>query len=141
MVFDDAATGVRCKARADRITGLSLFDVKTCQSAGWRKFQYDALDFGYYLEAEMHQRAFRARYGREIRFIAVAVESKPPYAVACYVLKSTHAEEELDTHLRAWASCQRTGKWPGYPEELTELQEPDTRRFTPDRSEEFADAI
>lgn len=141
MVFDDPDTGVRCKVRADRITAAGIVDIKTTRSAHWSDFQGDAARYGYFLQAAMYRRAVKLRYGKEMPFIVVAVESEGVHGVNAFALECLESERELDTHLRAWAACKAADKWPAYPEILFNLPEPlwYSRLFTPDRSEQPID--
>lgn len=135
IVFDDPITGVRCKARADRITAAGIVDIKTARSAEWRDFQYAADEYGYFLQSALYRRGVLARYGRTMPFIVIAVETgddpvPPPgakvgsFGVAVYILDGEHAERELDSALAQWRQCVETGEWPGYDERVLNLPEP-----------------
>lgn len=140
IVFADPDTGVRCKARADRMTASSIVDLKTTTNAHWASFALDAVTYGYYLQSAMYRRGVLSQYARKMPFIAVAVETDPPHEVAVYTLDGQHAEIELSTHLRAWKQCEESGKWPGYDERLLDLPEPRKAAwvYTPDRSEDWS---
>jgi len=141
IVFDDPATGVRCKARADSMRAAGLFDLKTTRCAEPSAFRRDAAKYGYYLEAAMHLRAFEVCYGRSAPFFCVCVETEPPHEVAVYHMPTERATRELDTHLRTWKRCTDSGEWPGYRTGVVTLHVPDYYEYLyqQDGSEERID--
>ena len=60
-------------------------------------------------------------------FIFLAVEKEPPYAVAVY--EATHemlhtAQKQIAPLLDVYAECLKTDVWPGYKDELQQIQLP-----------------
>jgi exodeoxyribonuclease VIII len=130
VVWDDPATGVRCKARIDRLKrgfGGILVDLKSTTDARADAFERKAFEMGYYRQAGFYQDALRAHGIETGHMVIVAVEKEPPFAVAGYRLAESAADagrEELRGLLARYAECQERGEWPGYTTDITELSLP-----------------
>lgn len=51
------------------------------------------------------------------KFVFVAVEKEPPYAVAVYELEEDALQlgrDDYQKHLAQYAECVKTNRWPGY---------------------------
>lgn len=140
IVWDDPRSGVRCKCRVDRLTAAGGVELKSTADASPRKFQWTACDLGYYLGAELYQRAMRAwfpRFREMARFYCVAVEIDPDCGhcrVEVYHILSQWAEEEADLALAKYAACMKSGVWPGPVHRIIDLPEP-VKRFAGESSE------
>lgn len=118
--WQDPATGLRCKMRADWITvdGL-IVDLKSTRSGDARNFGRQAWHLGYFHQAEFYARGLAAATGRSsenIHFLFVAVESEPPHDVSVFEpCPETRyaAHEEVSGLLDRLAECERTNRWPG----------------------------
>jgi hypothetical protein len=132
VIWDDPDTGVRCKARIDRLArhpkaGGVLVDLKSTTDAREAAFTRKVFDLGYYRQFGMYQDALRAHGVETLHMVIVAVEKEAPYAVAGYRLTEAAADagrQELRTLMKRYAECERSGNWPGYSEEITELSLP-----------------
>ncbi|HUC63306.1 MAG TPA: recE, partial [Alphaproteobacteria bacterium] len=61
----------------------------------------------------------------DIDFVFVVVETEPPYLVATYRINTADAElgrEQNRIAREIYADCTASGIWPGYSEEIEELQ-------------------
>jgi hypothetical protein len=130
VIWDDPETGVRCKARIDRLVkhpkaGAVLVDLKTTVDARERPFTRKVADLGYYRQFGMYQDALRIAQGVDTgHMVIVAAEKEAPFAVAGYRLSEAAAEEgrrELRILMQRFAECMEHETWPAYPEEITEI--------------------
>lgn len=125
IIFDEAETGMRCKARPDWTIneGRIAVDLKT--AGGMASNPGSPEEFGktiynrrYHLQAAFYRWAL-ASVGIEIdHFIFIVAETKPPYLVAVYQIGHEaieRGEEQLAAPLRTMAECYTSGVWPGYP--------------------------
>ena len=82
----DPITGVDIKCRPDiyiEADGL-IVDLKTCASASPRIFTRDVHAYGYNLQAAFYLRTLRAAGLPAERFLFLAAEKEPPYAVCLH---------------------------------------------------------
>ena len=121
VVWTDAATDRRCKARIDRYTHQGgkplIIDVKTTRSITPSGFARDAAKFGYHLQAAFYCRAVASlEPGRIPSLLFLAVETLPPFAVAIYRLgEESFASGDLlvDELLGEFTACEASSAWPG----------------------------
>jgi len=111
--WDDMPTGLRCKCRPDWYHGITVVDLKTCTDASPAAFASSIAKFGYHIQAAHY---LEGLFGAE-RFVFIAVEKEPPYAVAVYELD--HASMAVGRDLRNNAldvisTCKAADLWPGY---------------------------
>ena len=117
IYFTHEPTGIQCKARPDAWKGSMIMDLKTTQDADLRAFQSSAYKYGYYLQAGMIACALRSLGKRIDKFVFVAVEKEPPYAVGVYMLDDEALDYgilEFDALMKHYAFCFERDEWPGY---------------------------
>ena len=120
MWWDNPDTLERCKALYDKTSVGKAFhaDLKSCVSASPRDFMRSIWNYAYDRQGAHYTEA------TGLRFVLIAVEKTPPYAVACYALgddwMQTGQERRLP-HLRTYARCRATGRWPSYPETIQRI--------------------
>jgi hypothetical protein len=136
LVWNDAETGVLCKARSDRLAVLRGrvdlrvpdptsettidCDLKTItEPASQRTFEREAHRFGYFEQAAMRLDALEtlAPRGEARPFVWIVVEKEPPYAVRLFQPDEQGLEwgrQQYRKHLAAYAECMKTGVWPGW---------------------------
>jgi hypothetical protein len=113
-------------------TGSALVELKTCVDARAWAFSSAAEKFGYFGAAwwSLHGAALcSARFGSNVerRYLIVAVESAPPYAVQIHEPTQDDVdsmEKETRELMRRYRECLRTNEWPAYPVGIWPLQRP-----------------
>ena len=119
-----------CKARIDHITEGTdaLVDLKTTRDASKESFQKDVWRNGYFRQLAFYHYALdQCAAGPVADSYIVAVEKKPPHAVAVYQLTDTTLKagwRQLEDLLARYAKCERTNDWPAYSDEAQELELP-----------------
>lgn len=130
VVWDDAETGVRCKARIDRLVtdfGGVVLDVKTTQDARPDEFEWSAFRWGYFRQLGFYQDGLTAHGFQMKHLVIAAVEKAAPWAVMGFRLSDAAADagrEELRILLRRYAECVEKNEWPAYPTDIRELSLP-----------------
>jgi hypothetical protein len=126
LVWEDKEHGVLCKARIDKpgVIGACLVvgELKTTADASRRAFEKDIYKYGYGIAGAHYLAGLQALVpvpegNPPRRLIFLAVESEPPYCVACYELDDItleQAEMERQRYLRAWRLCNERNEWPAY---------------------------
>jgi len=91
---DDSETGVSIKARPDGWIPRSglIFDIKTTRDASPDGFPKELRNYGYDLQAAFYLRTLREAGFDAKKFIFVAVEKEPPYAVGLHVMTDRYLE-------------------------------------------------
>jgi PDDEXK-like domain of unknown function (DUF3799) len=134
-IFFDFA-GRKCRATPDVFDADNITELKSTYDASPGHFPYHAMRMGYHAQMAWQKDALNAGgYPVPVQLWIVAVESKPPYAVA--VFQVTPRAEDFGRRLyRTWLeeflNCERSNHWPGYgpgvidaPEDAVELVGPD----------------
>ena len=118
--------GVPCKARADRIAGGHLIDLKTAVSASPRAFQRAMIRDGHHLRAAWYIDGWQEQ-GRDDGgglppprdYLFVVVAKLAPHLVSIFPLSERAIEKGRLLYRKGLATfrqCQETGVWPGYGE-------------------------
>lgn len=128
IVWDDP-TGIRCKARPDRMIRRAgmLVDLKSASDASPRGYARDGAGRGTHRKMALYRRGLRILHGAglmdwEVHHAGIiAVESSAPYVVGCYLMDEGHpgadmerAEVDVERSLARLAMCQEHDEWPGY---------------------------
>jgi hypothetical protein len=131
IVWDDPATGVRCKARIDWHTptygGGACLDLKSTLDASPGAFERAIFNFGYHRQGALYVRGAKAVGLETSHFVIGAIEKKRPYGAVLYRLKDGEREAlrlgevEIDFALALWARCEAEGKWPGYTTDVVDI--------------------
>jgi hypothetical protein len=132
LIWQDPATGVMCRAKADWLRPDGIVDLKTTQSAAPDALSKSVYNFGYYLQAAFYLRGFRAVADRTVAAVPffgfVAVETAPPYLVHAHQLSDralAYGDRKVSEALERYRDCMASGVWPGFPEdEITEIDLP-----------------
>lgn len=115
LVWTDAETGLRCKARVDRlIHGHLILDVKTARAAGSFAFTRAVAAYGYHMQAAWYRRAVAATTGELLPFVFAVLESSAPYSCCLYELDHQALEQADSINsqiLRQWAACIESGEY------------------------------
>lgn len=119
-----------CKARFDFINKDGwLVDLKTTRDASSLGFSKAIINFGYHRQAAMYSDGYRAVTGKEPKgFVFIAVETEPPYAVAVHKISGPSLQVGYESYrslLGKYVECVNKDEWPGYPDEMNEIDIPD----------------
>lgn len=117
--WKDAQTGLGLKGRAD---GMSLsagiiVDFKSCADCRPSTFEREILDREYYRQGAMYLRAARALGLPCDKFVFLAQEKSPPYAIGVYCLSATKVakgEAEIDSILERLRKAGESNVWDDY---------------------------
>ncbi len=124
---------VLCKGRADRFTVFDgspvLLDLKTTEDASPDAdgFVRSCAKFGYALQAAWYLDGMAAIAPGERRFLFVAVEKSPPYAVAVHELDQWSVNSgriQYERLLARYATAKTTDTWEGYPNQVHQIELP-----------------
>ena len=130
VVWEDEETGLLCKARLDRMTkafGWSvLVDIKTCMNAQKWAFESAVAKFNYHLQAAFYLDSLNtlSKSINQRRYILLAIEKDPPFAIQCFELNESSLIEGRDKYrfyLKQYKECLETDVWPGYPDTIEEI--------------------
>ncbi|MEJ2099126.1 MAG: PD-(D/E)XK nuclease-like domain-containing protein [Desulfobacterales bacterium] len=129
IFFKDPVHGFLCKVRPDWYTPDGwVVDVKTCLDAGYDGFSRAIANFKYHWQALFYLDGLTAVNGkRHNKFIFIAAEKEPPYAVAVYEATKDMlhtARKQIEPLLEIYGECLKTDVWPGYKDELQQIQLP-----------------
>ena len=125
----EPTTRVETKIRPDWLSDLDLIvDLKTTEDASPTGFAKSVFNFRYHVQAPFYLDNYKHATGHQMRgFIFIAVEKKPPYAVAVYHVPSDVLELGRKRYLQdleVYARCKETNYWPAYSDNVQTLQLP-----------------
>lgn len=119
--WTDETTGEECKIRVDSIRMVGgvpvIVDYKTTTDASLDAFSRKCVDMGYDFQAGMYCEGVEKCLGIKPRFVFIAQEKDPPFAV-----NVLEADEEMIQHgkdifrelLGIYHECKTTNNWYGY---------------------------
>jgi exodeoxyribonuclease VIII len=120
-LWQDPDTGLMVKCRPDRIAALAgwpvVVDLKTTRDARRTSFAKDIHYFQYHEQAALYLDGLDVLSPHPRKFVFIALEKEPPYAVAVYELDDEAivlGRDEYKAHLNTYGECVRSGIWPGY---------------------------
>lgn len=123
---------VLCKGRADRVSwdiaGGTIVDLKTTPDARRGAFERKIFALGYYNQGALYVDGVRAHKLAIKHYSVIAIEKEPPYGVAVYRMKDEVLEAgriENGELLTKTAKCLKSGLWPGYTNDITDIGLPD----------------
>lgn len=127
----DPVTGLECKCRPDyyRRDIKLCVDLKTTEDASPLGFARSVAKYRYHVQGPHYAAGFEAinePIERE-RFVFVVVEKAPPHLVACYRLSEDawlRGRMALARNMGRLADCIENDTWPGYSEEIEEIDLP-----------------
>lgn len=122
--WTDEDTGIECKCRPDwHSTDRRLVvDVKTTEDASPRGFQQSVAKWRYHVQSAWYSRPLGAE-----QFLFICVEKTPPYCVAVYAVTPAMfaaGARVADRDLALLAECRKSGRWPGYSDEIQPIDLP-----------------
>lgn len=126
IIWQDAETGLMCKARIDMVreSWNSIGDLKTTEDASKDGFARSIDKFGYARQGAFYLRAARA-VGIDCEFFSIIPVEKPePHAAAAYKLLADAigaGDEQIGKLLRIYAQCVESKYWPGYSDGFEDI--------------------
>jgi hypothetical protein len=132
LIWQDEATGVMCRAKADWLRPDGIVDLKTTESAAPDALSKAAHNYGYAIQAAFYLRGFRQLADRTVMavpfFAHVSVEKTAPHLVHVTQLSEraiAYGDRKVSEALEIYRDCTASGVWPGYPtDEITEIDLP-----------------
>lgn len=125
-VWDQA--GVRCKSRMDRLSfkvaGGTIVDLKSTRDARREAFEKAIFNYRYYGQSAHYLTGAQANKLAVKHYTIICVESEPPYGVGVYRLSPeviAMGDQENEHLLRKFADCERTGNWPAYEDNVSDI--------------------
>lgn len=126
LIWTERATNgfeFQAKARLDHLSadGLTIFDLKTTESASPRKLGRKAVDFGYDIQAAAYVRGYellRPELAGRVRFVNVWAELKKPFGVCVTQMgpsMRTLGRMRWEHAVNEWGHGLATGNFRGYP--------------------------
>jgi exodeoxyribonuclease VIII len=115
---------IPAKCRIDYAQSRCLIDIKTTVDARPEQFGRSCWNFRYHVQAAFYSDAYKFVTGEDLRFVFIAVEKTPPYAVATYMVNEAMIEQgrrEYQRDLEVYAECLSTDIWPAYPDKIQEI--------------------
>lgn len=127
--WPDPATGLLCRGRADGLRNdwQVVLDLKSTVDASPDGFARAVASYHYHWQQAHYQNGLSIAWRRPKAFFFIAIESEEPFLPAIYELDARAVElgeRQVAENLEAWAECERTGIWPGYPEQPQPLDLP-----------------
>ena len=117
LLWTDAETGLRCKARVDWLAPDFAVDLKTTKDSSPSAFAKSIANFRYHVQQAHYRTGLESLGIPNDGFFFIAVDKTAPYPVGCYCI--TDAAEAVGFRLRqrglrAWKKCVESGIWPAW---------------------------
>ena len=117
VVWTDPDTGIKCKARYDKIDHdhKALPDLKTTADA--QRFEQTIARFSYHIRGAFYEDGWKAVTGDDYTYCLVAVETEAPYGIRAAPLGNTASAVGRQIYketLRQCAQAKATNEWPSY---------------------------
>lgn len=122
LYWRDPDFGVLMQGMIDRFNKKTpiIFDLKTTTDASTKEFEKKIFNEAYHIQNAFYRRGVNAllpELENKTRFVFLAIESSPPYALNCMELSGmaeSIADLDADNAISKWSECLKTNKWPGY---------------------------
>jgi len=145
FVWVDKDTDVTCKGRVDRFGRLMgnsvIADLKTTENASEDAWAREVVKYSYHAQAAFYLDGLdTVSPVVERRFIWIAIEKKPPYALAIYEPDAATIDKGrrmYRNYLRQFLACHTSGVWPGYNAGVQPLLLPDWALRQEEGEDEF----
>lgn len=115
ILWIDPHTGVKCKARVDRLLQAWLLDLKTTRRLG-RVFENQLSTLDYPLSLAFYRRGCAQADGIVRQVGIIAAETDEPYDVQAAPFNNADldkADDRISIYLSQIAECEASGVWPG----------------------------
>lgn len=127
MFWRHPFTGRRMKARIDKLSGDTIFDLKTTRDSRPFRFGPQAHNLGYVVKMSLYAQGYEILTGRKPNVVLGAIETKAPYEGVGYAIdeeKLLLGLEELDKLIDRLSECEKSNHWPSEYETLQDLPLP-----------------
>jgi hypothetical protein len=129
LVWDDPATGVRCKARIDAYGERDelLVDGKSTTNAHPEAWAAALWNLGYHRQPAMYMAGLNVLGLPCTDFAHLIFEKEGHIGVAVRRLEDgaiDQGRKDVARLLKVWAECEQSGAWPSYSEAITEATFP-----------------
>lgn len=123
IFWTDEPTGEKCKCRLDVLNELDgepvIVDYKTTSDARTDSFMRSVFKYGYHFQSGMYGAGVQSALKLESlpRFILIAQETKPPYAINRVELQTDviqHGYDLFRQYIGIYHECKELGLWYGY---------------------------
>ena len=135
IVFDvpmpmSSISSVRCKMRIDYVpTGTNIIvDLKTTRCSHPSVFLRDVIKFGYHVQAAFYWYGYQQMVCASDDYLIIAVEKTAPYPVTIFRMTPEligAGESVWISGMKKYIDCTKSGRWPGYTDELVDLECPE----------------
>jgi hypothetical protein len=143
MFWRDEEFKVMLRGRADYMTYFddmpTIVDFKTSADASAEEFARSVYKYGYHRQDPHYREGWAAILKcdwQDIDFVFAVAETDPPYCVATYRVDPADTDRGREQNRIArerFRDCTESGTWPGYSEEIENLQLPAYGRQQIDR--------
>lgn len=127
MFWAHPYTKRRMKARIDKLSGNTIFDLKTTRDSRPFRFGPQAHSLGYVVKMALYAQGFEILTGKKPNVVLGAIESKAPHEGVGYAIdedKLLLGLEELDKLIDRLTKCEKENHWPSEHETLQDLPLP-----------------
>lgn len=129
MLWTDAATGIRCKGRADHYAPRfrTVLDIKTTEDARDFAFAKSVANLGYHQQAAFYSEGFETVGAPIDAFVFVAIEKTPPHNLKLHMLDGealARGALEVRRSLEAMRACVESLEFSGYDSEINIISLP-----------------
>ena len=127
VVWQDYSTGIWCKAEIDWIRANgTVVDLKSSADASYWFFQRQARRLGYANQGVFYLQGLTAVTGKmHTSFMLAVVESEPPFESHIFRVGNDqllNAQVENENRIELLAQCLEKDEWPGYPDQIMDLE-------------------
>jgi len=117
-VWEDFATGLKCKARQDIVVNNTVMDLKTTTDISSNSIYYSLRKYGYLEQAAFYLDGLNAATGQNLsEFYFIFIEKTEPYDIRVISLSQgdlDYGREQNSANLARIKECTESGNWPGY---------------------------
>jgi PDDEXK-like domain of unknown function (DUF3799) len=134
MLWKDSVTGLMCKGRMDRFAPKFpafnrplIIELKKTRCASDWSFAKDIDSFHYDAQAACYRSGIAAITGERPAHVFLCAESEPPFDAQEHMLddeSQATGDAKYRMMLDRYAECVKSGKWPGYPDQLNVIRMP-----------------
>ncbi len=128
LIWQDDATGVMCRAKADWLRADGVIDYKSADNLATDPLTRTSYNYGYHVQAAFYLRGFRALWPDRVPFFGfIGQEKDPPYLVRVTQLTERalgYGDAKCTEALQVYRDCLAADEWPGYSTEIDDIDLP-----------------